>query len=535
MESMSYSVRKPVGVVGMVTPWNLPLYLFTWKLGPALAMGNSVVVKPSELTPTTATMLAELCEDAGMPKGTVNVVHGQGHVAGHALVAHPDVAAVSFTGGTATGASVAAIAAPHFKKLSLELGGKNAAIVFDDCSFEETVAGVVRSSFLNSGQICLCSSRILIQRGEKNDFYERFVDAFVAAAKKLVVSSPNDRDADLGPVSSQAHLTKIQNAISEAQRQGGKVLCGGGRPERIGFSGGFYIEPVVIAGLGSESNIFQNEVFGPVVTVHGFDTEDEAVELANATRYGLAATLWSESMKRAELAERLDAGTVWVNTWLNRELHMPFGGVRDSGVNREGGTHSLDFYSEASTVCIKRGARTPLPMPGRGSSLSKGSKSATNGLGTNLRRFSTLTGMVAGAPKPLGAYVHARRAGEFVFLSGIGPRDPETNQVPGGPILDPESGQVRDYDMEAQTSQCFSNVKRILEGVGCKLSDVVDVQAYLVNMKRDFPAFNKTWEKEMCDISACRTTIEVADLPPGGRIAVEMKVVALANPRVAFK
>jgi enamine deaminase RidA (YjgF/YER057c/UK114 family) len=351
----------------------------------------------------------------------------------------------------------------------------------------------------------------------------------VVATKKLVVSSPDDREADLGPVSSQAHLTKIQNAIADAQRQGGEVLCGGGRPERIGLSGGFYMEPVVIEGLGMEANIFQNEVFGPVVTIHPFDTEDEAVELANATRYGLSATVWSESLQRSELAERLDAGTVWVNTWLNRELHMPFGGVRDSGVNREGGQHSLDFYSEASTVCIKRGARTAPAFPGRSFVAGGSGERKIERVGTSLRRFTSCsqTGMVAGAPKPLGAYVHAREAGDFIYLSGIGPREPETNNVPGGPVLDPKTGQLRDYDMEAQTQQCFDNVKRILEGVGCQLSDVIDVQAYLVNMKRDFPAFNKAWQEQMHDVRACRTTIEVADLPPGGRIAVEMKVVAL--------
>lgn len=524
MESFSYSVRKPVGVVGMVTPWNLPLYLFTWKLAPALAMGNAVVVKPSELTPTTATMLVELCDKAGIPQGTVNVVHGEGHIAGQALVGHPDVSAVSFTGGTATGASVAAIAAPQFKKLSLEMGGKNAAIVFDDCSFEEAVAGVVRSSFLNSGQICLCSSRILIQRGENDSFYNRFVEALVAATKKLVVNSPDNRSADLGPVVSQAHLTKIQNAIAQAQREGGQLLCGGGRPESLGSSTGFYIEPAIIAGLGVESSIFQTEVFGPVVTVHAFDSEEEAIELANSTRYGLAASLWSESLRRSEIAERLDAGTVWVNTWLNRELHMPFGGVRDSGVNREGGEHSLDFYSEPCTVCIKRGVRTPLPMPGRSLPKRKSSQS----LGASLRGFSTCTqtGMVPGAPNPLGAYVHARQVGELIFLSGIGPRHPETNNVPGGPVRDPETGKQRDYDVEAQTRQCFANVERILDGAGCKLADVVDVQAYLVNMQRDFPTFNKVWQEQMQDVGACRTTIEVADLPPGGRIAVEMKVIA---------
>eukprot|EP00931_Biecheleriopsis_adriatica_P061234 TRINITY_DN36809_c0_g1_i2.p1 TRINITY_DN36809_c0_g1~~TRINITY_DN36809_c0_g1_i2.p1 ORF type:complete len:1089 (+),score=177.23 TRINITY_DN36809_c0_g1_i2:76-3342(+) len=510
MESFSYSLRKPVGVVGIVTPWNLPLYLLTWKLAPALAMGNTVVVKPSELTPTTATMLAEHCAAAGIPPGVVNLVHGEGHVTGQALVAHPEVAAVSFTGGTVTGAKVAATAAAHFKKLSLELGGKNAAIVFDDCSFEETVAGVVRSAFLNSGQICLCSSRVLVQRGADGTFYQRFLDALVAAVRQLTLGAPDDPSTDLGPVVSRAHLAKISAAVEAARAEGGRVLTGGRTLERPGF----YFEPTVIEGLDTFSSLAQNEVFGPVISVHPFDDEQEAVELANSTRYGLSASLWSESLSRVELAEQLRAGTVWVNTWLNRELHMPFGGVRDSGVNREGGVLSLDFYSEATTVCMKRGSRAPLPMPG-GQLGHRPAAAAARGRG-----FSTAV------PRPLGSYAFSRQAGDLVFLAGIGPRDPETDQVPGGPMTDPMTGLARDYDIALQTRQCFANVREVLRGAGCSLADVVDVQVFLVDMKRDFAGFNQVWAEEMDGLRVTRTTVAISDLPPGGRIAVEFKVVA---------
>lgn len=522
LESLSYTLRKPVGVVGIVTPWNLPLYLLTWKLAPALAMGNSVVAKPSELTPTSATMLAEMCAEAGIPPGVVNVVHGEGHVAGQALVSHPDVAAVSFTGGTVTGATVATLVAPQFKKLSLELGGKNAAIVFDDCAFEDTVAGVLRSAFLNSGQICLCSSRVLVQRGRGGTFYHNFVAALVAAARRLVVGAPSRPTTDLGPLVSSAHLKKVQAAVERAQAEGGAVLCGGGPPEDLPM--GFYFQPTVIAGLDMQSATAQTEIFGPVITVHPFDTEEEAVALANDSRYGLSASLWTESLARMELAERLHVGTVWVNTWLNRDLHMPFGGMRDSGVNREGGLHSLEFYSEATTVCVKRGARAALPMPGTAATSWTVMATTSAGSCSGTRHFSSLS--PRNTPKSLGEYVYARRTGDLIFLSGIGPRKPDTDEVPGGPVIDPATGHVRDYDVAAQTQQCFANVRQVLKSVGCTLADVVDVQVFLVNMRRDFAAFNKVWAEEMGRFKATRTTIETTDLPPGGRIAVELKVVA---------
>lgn len=504
MQSMSYSHRRPVGIVGIITPWNLPLYLFTWKLAPALVMGNTVVAKPSELTPTTATLLAGLCREAGIPDGVVNIVHGEGTTAGQALVAHPSVAAVSFTGGTTAGGLVATAAAPKFKKLSLELGGKNAAVVFDDCSFEDTVAGVTRSMFLNSGQICLCSSRIFVQKRPGSNFYSRFINALVDAANSLKLGEPQDSFTDMGPLISAGHLDKVNAAVRRAEADGGTVLCGGSRVPRPGF----FFPPTLIEGLDAASATAQTEIFGPVATLHSFQEASEVPGLVNNSRYGLAASVWTESLSHAEIASSLNAGTVWVNTWLNRELHMPFGGMKDSGVSREGGSHSLDFYSETSTVCIKRGSRSPLPMPGS--------------IALRGRSFCS-------TPRPLGRYVHFREAGGLVFTAGIGPRVPETDEVPGGPVTDPVSGLPRDYDVMAQARQCFTNVRNVLESAGCKLSDVVDVQVFLINMRRDFAAVNKVWSQEMEGIQATRTTIAVSDLPPGGRIAVEMKVVACRN------
>eukprot|EP01062_Namystynia_karyoxenos_P026579 TRINITY_DN2060_c0_g1_i5.p1 TRINITY_DN2060_c0_g1~~TRINITY_DN2060_c0_g1_i5.p1 ORF type:complete len:535 (+),score=163.40 TRINITY_DN2060_c0_g1_i5:85-1605(+) len=363
MAALSYAVRRPAGVVALVTPWNLPLYLLTWKLAPALAMGNTVVAKPSELTPSTATMLAELLQEVGLPDGVFNVIHGLGTDCGTPLVKHPHVSAVSFTGGTKTGALVAAAAAPQFKKLSLELGGKNSSIVFADCDMEAAVAGVLRAAFLNSGQVCLCGSRVLIQRG----FYERFTAALTEAARALVVGDPADATTDMGPLISAQHREKVASYAALALHEGGELLCGGGPPANLpeGLRGGAYFAPTIVSGLGPTARCSQEEVFGPFVTLHPFDDEDEAVAIANGTQYGLAANLWTESLGRAHsVAGRLEAGTVWVNCWLHRELHMPFGGLKNSGVAREGGVHSLNFYSETSTICVKLGDKTPPPMPG---------------------------------------------------------------------------------------------------------------------------------------------------------------------------
>ena len=555
-DALSYSIRKPVGVVGLVTPWNLPLYLLTWKLGPALAMGNAVVAKPSELTPTTATMLAPLLERAGLPPGNYNVVHGSGAEAGAALCAHPQVGALSFTGGTATGAAVAAAVAPRFAKLSLELGGKNAMVVFADCDFELTVEAAVRASFLNAGQICLCASRILIEddapRG--GDFYERFASAYAARAAALTVGHPADETTDVGPLVSAAQRAKVARYAEIALAEPGVVArCGGATDARAAAAAdahgadGHWFAPTVLDGCGIGSRVAQEEVFGPLVTLHRFTSEEEAVAAANATKYGLAASVWTEDVSRAHgVAAALDAGTVWVNCWLHRQLHMPFGGVKASGVGREGGEASLSFFSETSTVCLKLGRRAPPPMPGLKRPSPPGAGigapgGARRGLRTSAAAASAAAtdapvgGMVASAPSPMGAYSHARRVGDVLFLAGIGPRDAATNEVPGGPVEDPAGGSggggggVRnDYDAAAQTRACIANVEGVLRAHGLGLEHVVDVHAFLIDMKRDFKAFNAEYAAAFgaLPITPTRTTVEVQELPPGGRIAVELKVIA---------
>lgn len=346
--ALNYTVRKPMGVVGLITPWNLPLYLLTWKTAPALAMGNTIVAKPSEMTPTTATMMAELMCEVGLPDGVFNVVHGLGAEAGAPIVCHPDIQAVSFTGGTATGRTVARDAAPMFKKLSLELGGKNATIVFDDCDFDKTVDGVVRAAFLNQGQICLCGSRLLIQRG----IYDRFVDAFVEKVKALNVGMPDHPDSYLGALISEAHRDKVEGYLTLAQSEGGTIRCGGTRPDLPGA----FLTPAVVTGLDTTARTACEEIFGPVVTVHPFDDAEDAIEQANRVRYGLAASVWTTNLQRAHtVSAALDTGMVWVNCWLLRDLRVPFGGVKDSGVGREGGRHSLEFFSEAQNICIQLG------------------------------------------------------------------------------------------------------------------------------------------------------------------------------------
>jgi aminomuconate-semialdehyde/2-hydroxymuconate-6-semialdehyde dehydrogenase len=345
--------RRPLGVVGLITPWNLPLYLLTWKLAPALAMGNTVVAKPSELTPLTADALARLTQEAGLPAGVFNLVHGLGAEAGQTLVEHPDVKAVSFTGGTATGRKVAATAAPLFKKLSLELGGKNPSIVFADCDLDATVAGVADAAFRNQGQICLCGSRVLVEASIAPEFTKRLV----AHAKAMRIGDPADEATQLGALITPQHREKVEGYVALAAQEGGKVLCGGARPKLDGaLAEGAFLEPTIVTGLGQSSRCVQEEIFGPVATVQEFRTEAEAVALANGVPYGLAASVWTQDKAKADrVAEALECGMVWVNCWLVRDLRVPFGGMKQSGVGREGGAWSLEFFSEARNICVKEG------------------------------------------------------------------------------------------------------------------------------------------------------------------------------------
>ena len=349
--AMNYTERSPIGVAGCISPWNLPLYLFTWKIAPALAAGNTVVAKPSEITPMTAFLLSKLCIEAGLPKGVLNIVHGLGPKVGQAITEHPDIPLISFTGGTATGKRIAATAAPMFKKLSLELGGKNPNIIFADCDFDTAVKTSVMSSFANQGQICLCGSRIFIERS----IYEKFREAFVARVKQMKVGDPADESSSLGAVVSKSHMEKVLSYIALAQEEGGTVLAGGNRVELEGeLAEGYYLEPTVIEGLSYDCRTNQEEIFGPVVTLTPFDEEEEVLAMANSTDYGLSATVWTENLTRAHrISSGLKLGIVWVNCWLVRDLRTPFGGMKQSGVGREGGWDALKFFTEKKNVCIR--------------------------------------------------------------------------------------------------------------------------------------------------------------------------------------
>ena len=348
--ALSYTLRQPLGVVGCISPWNLPLYLFTWKIAPALAAGNCVVGKPSEVTPLSAYLLGEICQQVGLPPGVLNIVHGLGPGAGEAIVRHPAVKAVSFTGSTRAGADIARIAAPMFKKLSLELGGKNPNLIFADCDYERMLDTTVRSSFNNQGQICLCGSRIYVER----PIYERFKLDFLDRIKDIRLGDPADPDSYLGAVVSKMHFDKVLSCIELAKEEGGTVLCGGHSVQLPGkLAGGWYIAPTVIEGLPLHCRTNQEEIFGPVVTLQSFDTDAEALEYANGTPYGLSATIWTNNLTRAHrLAADLQAGIVWINTWMLRDLRTPFGGVKNSGVGREGGWEALRFFTEAKNVTI---------------------------------------------------------------------------------------------------------------------------------------------------------------------------------------
>jgi aminomuconate-semialdehyde/2-hydroxymuconate-6-semialdehyde dehydrogenase len=350
---LNYTLRQPLGVVTCISPWNLPLYLFTWKIAPALAAGNAVVAKPSEVTPVSAWMLGELCIEIGFPDGVLNIVQGRGPDVGPTLVGHPSVKAISFTGSTAVGTAIAAQAGPALKKTSLELGGKNATLVFADAPREGLLDTLVRSAFQNSGQICLCGSRILVERS----YYDEFRDAFVERVRALRVGDPLDPATQQGPLVSQAHMDKVIGYLDLARAEGGRVLCGGQRRRPEGrCEDGWFVAPTVIEGLGPDARTNREEIFGPVVTLQPFDDEAHAIALANATDYGLANSLWTSDLRRAHrVAAAMETGIVWVNTWLTRDLRTPFGGVKQSGLGREGGLDAMRFFTDSKNICIDLG------------------------------------------------------------------------------------------------------------------------------------------------------------------------------------
>lgn len=350
-EAVNYTLRSPVGIVGAISPWNLPLYLFTWKIAPALVTGNCVIAKPSEITPMTAYLLSEACIEAGLPKGVLNIVHGHGSKTGSAIVAHPKIKAITFTGGTKTGAHIASVAAPMFKKLSLELGGKNPNIIFADADYERMLTTTVLSSFRNQGEICLCGSRIFVEK----PIFEKFKKDFTERTKSLIIGDPLEHNTDQGAIVSKEHMEKVLSYIQLAKDEGGTILCGGNRflPEGR-CENGWFIEPTIFEGLPYNCRTNMEEIFGPVVTITPFETEEEVLMMANSTEYGLASIIWTENITRANrIAAAIQTGIVWVNCWMVRDLRTPFGGVKSSGVGREGGMEALRFFTEPKNVCVK--------------------------------------------------------------------------------------------------------------------------------------------------------------------------------------
>jgi aminomuconate-semialdehyde/2-hydroxymuconate-6-semialdehyde dehydrogenase len=348
-QAINYTLRQPIGVVGCISPWNLPLYLFTWKIAPAIAAGCCVVAKPSEVTPMTAFLLSKLCIEAGLPAGVLNIVHGLGTKTGAAIIQNNEIKAISFTGGTATGEWISREAAPKFKKLSLELGGKNPNIIFADCNYEEMLNTTLLSSFSNQGEICLCGSRIFVEK----EIYEKFRNDFVERTKKLKIGNPKRAETNIGAIVSKPHFEKILSYIELAKEEGGKILCGGNSAKVEGLNG-YFIEPTIIENLPFDCRTNQEEIFGPVVTIQPFETEEEVLTYANSVRYGLSSTIWTENLSRAHrLAAQIEAGIVWINCWLLRDLRTPFGGVKNSGMGREGGFEALRFFTEEKNICIK--------------------------------------------------------------------------------------------------------------------------------------------------------------------------------------
>lgn len=348
-QSHNKIIRSALGVIGCISPWNLPLYLFSWKIAPALIAGNTVVAKPSEITPFTAFKLGEICQDAGLPPGVLNIIHGQGSIAGDALVNHSKIKAISFTGGTTTGKLIAKKTASSFKKLSLEMGGKNPSIIFSDCDFDKMMKTVVRSSFSNQGQICLCSSRILVEES----IYEKFKTNFIQRVSDLRMGDPSEIETQFGALSSKGHFDKVIDYIEIAKQEGGKILVGGNAKKLNGRCGnGWFIEPTIIEGLNNSCRTNQEEIFGPLVTLQSFKSEKDAIQLANETEYGLSATIWTEDNEKANRVSALiDAGVIWVNCWLVRDLRTPFGGMKQSGLGWEGGDEALRFFTEPKNIC----------------------------------------------------------------------------------------------------------------------------------------------------------------------------------------
>jgi len=348
---VSNILRQPIGIVGTISPWNLPLYLFTWKIAPALVSGNCVIAKPSEITPYTAYLFSKVCMKAKLPKGVFNILHGKGNIIGEEIVNHKEIRAISFTGGTETGKKIAKKASKNLKKVSLEMGGKNPIIIFDDCNYKEMIDSLVKSSFLNQGQICLAGSRIYVQE----TIYEKFKKDFISKVRNLKIGDPFDEKIDQGAVVSNIHLKKIINYIDIAKKEGGKILAGGNIPKlNKKYSSGWYVSPTVIENLSEDSIVNQEEIFGPVVTLNRFNNENEVIKMANNSEYGLSSVIWTNDINRAEkLAEVIETGLVWINCWLERDLRTPFGGIKNSGFGKEGGKYALDFFTEPKNICIK--------------------------------------------------------------------------------------------------------------------------------------------------------------------------------------